>query len=187
MATTINKDDVVLEKIFKNVNDWLSFAEKKNATVLSVFGFITLFSVFGFVKDFESANHAVIVGCCIYLLSYIVVLVSSIASLMPVTKMKDKLIKGDKEKKIKSTDNLWFYGDIIKYNIDEYKKALDDNGVGSFSNIYEQLIPQIIINAHIASKKYTCFKVSSYSIVLGVIAFVICFIASLFVSINPIA
>ena len=94
------------------------------------------------------------------------VLVSSVVSLMPVTKMKDKLINGDKEKKIKSTDNLWFYGDIIKYNIDEYKKALADRGISSFSSIYEQLVSQIIINAHIASKKYACFKVSSYSIVL---------------------
>lgn len=185
--TTTHKDDAVLEKIFKNVNDWLSFAEKKNTTILSVFGFITLFSALNFIKQVKSADDVIIAGCCFYLLSYVVVLVSSVVSLMPVTKMKNKLINGDKEKKIKSTDNLWFYGDIIKYNIDEYKKALADRGISSFSSIYEQLVSQIIINAHIASKKYACFKVSSYSIVLGVIVLIVCFIASLFVSNNTIA
>ena len=53
-------------KIFKNVNDWLSFAEKKNTTILSVFGFITLFSALNFIKQFKSADDVIIAGCCFY-------------------------------------------------------------------------------------------------------------------------
>lgn len=174
-----DKDNSILEKIFKNVNDWLSFAEKKNTTILSVFGFITIFSVLNFVKEFSSADIFMKVGSGIYLISYVVVLVSSIVSLMPVTNIQEKLVNGDKNKKIKETDNLWFYGDIIKYNMDEYITALSKKGCCGFDEIYEQLISQIIVNSHIASKKYACFKVSSWSIAIGIVGSIGCFLISI--------
>ena len=174
------KDDDILEKIFKNVNDWLNFAERKNTTILSIFGFITIFSVLNYGHSFEN-NIAwpLKIGIIVYLVSYLCVLVATIISLMPVTEMENKLINGDKNKKFKDSDNLWFYGDIIKYSQDEYKDALEKKEVKEFSEVYKQLIPQIIINSHIASKKYSCFKFSAWAIGIGIFVSIACFIINL--------
>lgn len=174
------KDNEVLEKIFKNVNDWLNFAERKNATILSVFGFITIFSVLNYGYKFQDISLLLKIGVISYLASYLCVLVSTLLSLMPVTKLNKKLINGDKDKKVKDSDNLWFYGDIIKYNQHEYIEALEKKGVKEFSAMYKQLISQIIINSHIASKKYSCFKFSSWAIGIGIIVSILCFCINLF-------
>lgn len=174
----MNHDDV-LEKVFKNVNDWLNFAERKNSTILSVFGFITIFSVLNYGKQFESVSLSLKTGVIIYLTSYLCVLISTLVSLMPVTKLNEKLINGDKDKKIKDSDNLWFYGDIIKYNQSEYIEALEKKDIKEFSAMYKQLISQIIINSHIASKKFSCFKFSSWAICIGIVGSMICFVINL--------
>lgn len=173
-------NDEILEKIFKNVNEWLNFAERKNTTILSIFGFITIFSVLNYGTQFESISLSLKIGIIAYLISYLCVLISTLVSLMPVTNLNEKLINDDKNKKIKGTDNLWFYGDIIKYNQNEYIDALKKKEIEEFSAIYKQLISQIIINSHIASKKYSCFKFSTWAICFGIIASMICFIINLF-------
>ena len=159
----MNNDNEVIEKIFKNVNDWLNFAERKNVTVLSIFGIIAVISLL----NLDQVHIVGKIGVCVYMGAYLGVLISSLISMFPVSKLSAKLKNGLPNKEKVNTDNMWLYQDIRKYSIDDYKKLLNEKGVQKFDKSYEELIPQILANSHIACKKFSCFAVSFWFSVIG--------------------
>lgn len=159
----MHNDNETIEKIFKNVNDWLNFAERKNVTVLSIFGIIAVMSLL----NLGQVNIVGKIGVCLYMGTYLAVLVSSLVSLFPVRKLSAKLKNGLPNVDKLNTDNMWLYQDIRKYSIDDYKNLLKGNGVQNYDKCHEELIPQILANSHIACKKFTCFAVSFWFSVIG--------------------
>lgn len=172
------QDNEILEKIFKNVNDWLNFAERKNVTVLSIFGIIAVMSLL----NLQQVNIVGKIGVCIYMAAYLAVLISSLVSLFPVRKLSAKLKNGLANEDKSNTDNIWLYQDIRKYSIEDYKKLLNGKGVQGFDKCHEDLIPQILANSHIACKKFTCFAVSFWFSIIGFSVAIILLLISFFLT-----
>ena len=159
----MHDDNEIIEKIFKNVNDWLNFAERKNVTVLSIFGIIAVMSLL----NLQQVNIVGKIGVCIYMATYLSVLMSSLVSLFPVRKLSDKLKNGLPNLAKLDSDNMWLYQDIRKYSVDEYKNWLYKKNIQKYDMGHEELIPQILANSHIACKKFTCFAVSFWCSIIG--------------------
>jgi len=147
-----------LRYVLSNVNEWLKFAEAKNAALLAansavVIGALRLAD--GKVFLFPLAEYyfyffiaIVSLGGLICLLSFVPKL--DIPWLLPTTLSKDK-------------DNLVFYGDISGYDPSSYVKALhhqSGKAVKTVDPFEEDLAEQVIINSRIALKKYQLFNIA---------------------------
>lgn len=154
----VTKNEEKLQKIFANVNDWLKFGEAKNAALLALTGAATLS-----VLNLDSSK----VSCCLFwyltrvtlpllCLAIIVILSSFIAHTKPFF-----ISKKSQEKSV--SDNLLFYGDIAKYNANEYLQALYEKGslgkqeIGG-DKVELEYAEQVVYNSKIASTKYKLFN-----------------------------
>ncbi len=148
-----------LKDIFKNVNDWLKYAETKNAGILA----ITSALIFGLLR-LNNSNYNSFWICFIYcmILVGIVVVILALVSFSPVLdKFYTREISGTADH-----DNLFFFMDIKDYkdfkkNKDHvaylkllYKKA---NQQYKQNLIEEDLAKQIIVNSQIAFRKFKIF------------------------------
>jgi hypothetical protein len=132
-----------LEKIFNNVNSWLTFAEAKNASLLALNGA----GVFGLVSFLNSSDYAGGQYFTLYLWMVIVFLVlGMVISLL-------------------SFSPLIFYGDLVDYNcakefvIDIYKQYFEiDINEDQVKKVHLDYAEEILINSRIAVKKYRFFK-----------------------------
>jgi len=142
------------------VIDFVKFAEAKNAALLAANGVL----IVGVLQAWSSRPHPATWQCyyAIYLLvflslSVMVALVSFIPlkefpSLLPISRPTPQ-------------DNLVFFGDIAKYDVTQYLRALDAQ---SASSHYERdLAGQIIINARVALRKYHCFTWALWLTIYG--------------------
>lgn len=146
-----------LQFIFSNVNEWLKFAENKNAALLAansavLFALIRVVSSQTFAPLLQFYTFIVILlllfsaGCC---------LISFIPSTRFVTPSPDQAPKPE--------DNLLFYGDISHYETRSYLHALyDQEGQKpeKFPQVEEDYAEQIITNSRIALWKYNWFAVA---------------------------
>ena len=149
--------DSKLSEIFSNINDWLKFAETKNATLLAGNGVL----IFGIIRLIKEGDYSFILVLYVFfvisqlLISFVFCLVSFIPSLeMPwIFKSNTKNDNG----------NLLYFDDISKYTpisyINDLKKALNIDKE-DFTSYEKMLVEQIIVNSVIASKKYKLFKIS---------------------------
>jgi len=169
----MNKDNV-LDEIFSNVNNWVSFAEQKNTIIISLFSVIAFATLFG--NDLLEISKSLKISIIILWVLFVIALIITLISFFPITQI---FAKG-KNKKLHETDNLFFYGDIYKYSISELEKAYNKNyNVDINNSINKDLINQILNNSEIALYKFNCFKVSSICIGLALLQFSIFYIFSL--------
>lgn len=154
-----------LKDIFKNVNDWLKYAEAKNAMLLGFNGAL-LFGVFRvfagdsklkqillFVGPYYNYVFPVLIGISIILL---------LISFIPETKMV-KLSVDVKPKTI----NLLFYTHLKTLTPDELLSEIGFFPPCSAKQIERNYAEQIIINAGIAAKKYDTFKLAGWITISG--------------------
>lgn len=151
------KIDIKLKEIFENVNNWLKFAEAKNATLIAGNGVI-IFGIIKCLKDLVDYPYFIYYLCFVILLlslSFIIALISFIASIkLPQYLFEEK----DNEK-----NNLLFYGSIKNYNKESYLKELtkslgiNDSSIleNEFCKMYAE---QIIINSKITMRKLELFN-----------------------------
>jgi hypothetical protein len=170
-----------LKDIFNNINDWLKFAEAKNAALIAF-------------------NGAIIMGCLslikeppphlpVWYLWMVVVLVAlstfcALLSFYPKTAAPG--------------NNLYFYDHIYRYSSKQYLEYLSAalpndqarNSIGGDSakvsaarekHLTEHLAEQIVINSKIASRKYKYFKVALSLLMTGLIVpLIVLFVQFLF-------
>ncbi len=152
-----------LHNIFNNVNEWLKFAEAKNAGILG----LTSIMVFWLLRLVNSN----IDGFCFYFY-YGLILVGAIVIILALMSFAPILNKfySNNIGKYGNHKNIYFYGDIKdfkdkngNFKTDEYlllvhKKA--GKNVNNFTPnpLEEDLAKQIIVNSHIAYRKYSIFK-----------------------------
>lgn len=167
-----------LKEIFNNVNEWLKFAEAKNGILIALVGtaLLTLLdksSDILFLDNISISNNIPVIKfdinffVSIYLVLLMVFLVIAICiiliSFLPQTKQVFK-IKGVKTK----NDNSIFYGDIIKYTPEEYLKFIEPNRT-DFTKSELDYACQIVINSHIAYRKYKYFELALLAILSGIL------------------
>jgi len=158
-----------LRYILSTVNEWLKFAESKNAALLTADGV----AVFGILTALGNANlpHSWMlryVYFCVSLLAIatIVCLLSFIPQLQVPRLVTRRSPKGE--------DNLMFYGDIANYNSFGYLKALyarERDKQGTIADpIEEDYAQQIVVNSRIALRKYGYFNVALWLTVLAALS-----------------
>ncbi len=151
------KIDVKLKEIFENVNNWLKFAEAKNATLIAGNGVI-IFGIIKCLKDLESYPYFIYYLCFVIILlslSFIIALISFIANVKLPRYLFKEIDNNNK--------NLLFYGSIKNYNEESYLQALTDSleitdtsiHKNEFCKMYAQ---QIIINSKITMRKFELFN-----------------------------
>lgn len=167
-----------LKNIFDNVNEWLKFAEAKNGILIALLG-TALFTLLEksnsilFRDNISISNNMLVIKfdinffVSLYLVLLIIFLLIAVGillmSFLPQTKRLFK-IKGVKNE----NDNSLFYGDIIKYTPEEYLKFIEPNRT-DFSKSELDYAYQIVINSHIAYRKYKYFELALLAILSGIL------------------
>lgn len=157
-----------LQYLLTNVNDWLKFAESKNAALLAA----NVAVAFGLMSQFQGKSnipywvpiYTSIVTICFILSSGICLL-----SFVPKLQIPHKPPKKKSGKK----QNMVFYGHIAGLSIQDYLSALyernglDPNKATPFEKDFAE---QIIVNSDIALWKYKCFGVALTLTMVGILA-----------------
>ncbi len=161
----------ILEKVLKSVNEWLKFAEQKNATLIALNAGI----IWGVSK---LLNNIVIESTFLYWVSYgaygfiAFSIFICILSILPILKKRWWLKKEEKS----SDDNMLYFGDISKYNSGDYLKLLKKKyniKDYEFKNSEKDYANQIVINSKIALDKYKNFTFASWLTIIGIILFLL--------------
>lgn len=156
----------LLEKIFSNINDWLHFAEAKNAANIALVGaFITA------IFNTENINILSYLICIILVVSGVCSLISFIPRIEEKTDATEKKTANNEL----DEENLLFYENIKMYSANVYLRKIimmyfDNNKEIEIGKYQIDLSNEIIYNSGIVSIKYTCFR---YAIILDIVAFVI--------------
>lgn len=156
-----------LKDIFENVNNWLKFAEAKNATLVAGNGLL----IFGILKTIHEVDINIYLLYYIYfcLILFSLSLVISLISFIPKVKIPTFLLNSD----IETSDNLLFYGHILKYNEKTLLEKLEpmikeeEETSKEFRTMYAQ---QIIINSKIARNKFQLFDIAIKFTLSGVLS-----------------
>ena len=153
------------QEILDLVNNWLKFAEAKNAVVIALAG-TALFNLLKVLSasDLHLATYIYLIQLVICLLFSLIV---ALASFVPIT---DYLVLLPKAK-ITDTDNLLFFGHLAKYTkedlISKFNEFEENETIDQYKEMY---IEQIIINSRIAMSKYYYFNQSIVFIFWGILS-----------------
>ena len=145
-----------LYQVFNNVNDWLKFAEAKNAMLIafngaSIFGIIKLFSL-DFVENSRFIEN--------YLLFVIVSLIFSTVNCLISFAPRVKILKGGYYGSGKIPNVLFFEYLKGKSNLDIIKEVTGETETEDYSTLQKDIAEQIKQNSIIASRKYSHFTIS---------------------------
>jgi hypothetical protein len=159
--------DTALWKIFDTIDNVLKYAENKNTYILTFIG--TQLTVIKFLNmhfDFWLKSSLLFLALCVFLV---------ICSFFPKSEITAWLYYlANLHRKPAKNDNLLYFGDIVKYSVDEYIDRLEQMmGKKIRGNEYfEQLCRQIVINAEIANEKFNIFKASFGLMMFGELFFI---------------
>lgn len=158
-----------LKFIFDNVNNWLKFAESKNAALL-VANSAFIFQVFRILIDDENINKFVYfylvicivlaaISACLCLLSFVPKI--SIPSISTGEYVQEE------------NANLIFYGHIAMFTPNKYWEALRTQNIISEEYAQDKFLAaianQIVINSKIALTKYIFFRIALWLTVAAII------------------
>jgi hypothetical protein len=157
-----------LRFVLSTVNEWLKFAEGKNAALFAANVALALVIAEFVINEYISMEW-------IYLYLYIAMFSLSISasccllSFIPQIRLpKIKLTKSPQ-----SNHNLLFYGHIAGYNAEEYlSQFYNVNGIG-FDNlppIHKSYAEQIIINSRITLRKYQWFNLALWFTIFAILS-----------------
>lgn len=143
-----------LEKLLLTVNDWLRFAESKNAVLLTVDGAL-LVGVLA-LNSFFATN--IILTVLFYNSLIFLVLSISVLSISFYARLKLDWLIPDKP----PTDNLLYFGNLCNFSEKKLFDAIDSRyfkgNSAPFEAIHRDLSNQIIVNSKIAMKKFRLFN-----------------------------
>lgn len=149
-----------LKYILELVNQWLKFAETKNAALLGTNSAI----VFLVIKSLDSISSLYCflrVYIAVASVAMVISAALSIISFVPLTEINSQSTKKEQSE----DDNLIFYGDISTYEPRSYVKALYAH-IGQDKETPTQIevnyAEQIINNSRIALIKYRLFSIGAW-------------------------
>jgi hypothetical protein len=154
-----------LRYILVLVNEWLRFAEAKNAAlVVATSGIALAVAKFSPSLDAKGSEFWLCTAGLGFVYS------SGIASLFSFTP-KIQFLWSLSNHQISNDDNFFFFGDIADYSASDYIRALY-TGAGlqnQGSKLELDLAGQIIINSRIALQKFICARWSTSLLLIGTI------------------
>ncbi len=160
--------------IFSNVNEWLKFAEVKNAG-MTAFSIAGISGIIAFVTLFQKLS---VTWKSLFLFPVFCLLIACLISLLSFYPRINRL--GILNSSIKSpldSDNLLFFGDLVKYDTNSFIDKIS-NRYFSINQINESkrltdIADQIIVNSRITEAKYKFFKVSVFFSFLSLVLLII--------------
>lgn len=148
-----------LEDRLNHVNDWLKFAEKKNAALL-VLNVSIIWGISRFLKDKPPLETPMQFCLWVGLLAIAFSVFCCIFSFLPILQKPFT----NKESDTASSDNSLFFGDIAKYDVEGYLtliRSCYEVGDFKFLKCHKDYAEQIIINSKITGLKYKVFNIAS--------------------------
>lgn len=150
--------------IFQNVNDWLKFAEAKNAVLLAFSG-AGMTAALTVLATAQNLPRSLQVGLILTTVALNICTLVCGISFLPETnleKLRWSRTKYSSKTSIQSTDNLYYFGDLRKYKKTELLDSLNAQYFNlkitpPYSKECEDLAVQITINSEIAFVKYKLF------------------------------
>lgn len=175
-----------LTSIFQVINDWLKFAEAKNAILLAFSGtgvtaIVTYLSAASNIPN--SVQHGSLISmsllCCSALISAL--------SFLPKTDLERIvwiMANPSRNSHLKDSDNFYFFNDLRKYKPIELMNSMnrlyfDSQIQPPYRKEDLDLASQIIINSEIASIKFKFFAGSLWILILSFLATPILILLSL--------
>jgi hypothetical protein len=163
MALSEAESEEKLRYIFENTNRWLAFAEAKNAAIITFTGALIL----GILNSLQNLNKVVTFFSLTILIPIsIFCFFISILSTFSITdkfyNFVSRLFKIESGTIDATKDNIFFFGDIRKYDVDSYlnffKQQYSLPLPYTHTNVEKLLANQIIINSKISWRKYMYFN-----------------------------
>jgi hypothetical protein len=181
--------DALSEKllvIFHNVNEWLKFAEAKNAVLLAFSG-TAVTATLTVLATAQGIPNSLRLGLLISTCLLEICALLCALSFVPKTNLERLLwLKNKPSGKFqpKSTDNLYYFGDLQKYEAIELLETLNRHycnnlAVTPYGKECCDLAVQITINSRIASLKFQMFSYSLYCLIVSIVSVPIVIIISL--------
>lgn len=159
-----------LNNILSNVNDWLKFAEAKNAALIA----FNSAAIAGIMQAFpvDNSDFLIFKGIMIFLFSLSICI--SIYTFLPVLNKTFSYVKFDEAKfdNEKEKLNCYYFKHHSKINCKQlltllhYKTATVNSTI---TNIELDIADQIINNAEIAVSKFKLFSIAAYASFGGVV------------------
>jgi hypothetical protein len=146
--------------IFQNVNDWLKFAEAKNAALLAFSG-TGMTATLTVLATGQNIARSIQVGLLISTILLGICALLSALSFLPKTDLEKLLWKQSRPSgKLlpQPTDNLYYFGDLQKYKKLDLLNVLNEQYFNKkitmpYGKEHEDLANQIIINSEIGFEK----------------------------------
>ncbi len=165
MATTTHEEQ--LYRVLNIVNDWLKFAEAKNAMIIafnsaSIYGITQLFNL-NYIKNSEQITN--------YLIFVILLLVFSTISSLISFAPRVKIIKGGWYAPGDVPNVLFFEYLKTKTNEDLIKEITGELNVNLYATLEKDIAEQIKQNSIIASRKYSYFTIAIWLTIAAYITF----------------
>jgi len=155
--TSSNELNKTLTEIHKTIVEWLKFAETKNAGLLAA----NLAVIFGIAQSNSLTGAALHTFSGIYLWNVMLFCgISAVLCLVSIApQIQVPLLWARKEE---TGSDLIFFGSIATHTRDTYIKKFEEAIQTSLSQLECDLVGQIVVNARITRRKFSCFKWSAW-------------------------
>ncbi len=147
------------------VNDWLHFAEAKNAGVVALAA-VGASAILTYLAGESDVPDLLFTGLLVTTLLLALALAVALRSFLPRTDPVKLMPKGTKADQ--STDNLYFYGDLRRYRPEQLAEAVArtyggwrDYDAARFRS-HTDLGRQIVVNSQITHVKNEHFRVATW-------------------------
>lgn len=160
----------LLKDLYKDVGEWLKFAEAKNGILLTITGVL----LFGLLRMLPSNNewikqleNTLLLSSFILTVSILIIL-SSYIPMLNTNKLQKKI------RQLRDL-NLLYYKDIATFTKEEYVKELENRYNITLKteeeNLIKDQVEQIISLSKIALRKYIFFNIGAF--LVGISVFII--------------
>jgi hypothetical protein len=167
-----------LLSILQIVNDWLKFAEAKNAVLLAFCG-AAITTTITYLNAATTVPNSLKIGLLISIFLLCVSLLICSLSFLPKTDMEyftrlRKRPNRNSQSLLKSTDNFYFFNNLRKYDSDNLLEAMnefyfEDKLPKPYKKEDLDIASQITINSEIASTKFAFFRIALWLLILSIL------------------
>ncbi len=153
-----------------NVNDWLKFAETKNAGLLAFSGAV-LVAIAGYVGSEDDIPERISLVLVIAAGALMAAAIIALASFLPILNPRKPRSRAAPH----TEDNLEYFGHLLKHSAKTLTEeiarlyAAADPTLASKDKLLTDIAHQIIVNSRIAHQKFSFFSWGLYVIAGGIL------------------